>query len=64
MSSTSKERLSSIKGNLDQAFANAHSDDRIEMVKDLREYLSRQASAAKQPCYDKHSNVATNSIHA
>lgn len=63
MSSTSKDRLNVIKGFLDAAFGNAHSDDRLEMVKDLREYLSRQASAAKQPCYDKHSNAATNSIN-
>lgn len=62
MSSTSKERLSAIKGTLDHAFANAHPDDRQEMVKDLREYLSRQNSAAKAPGYDtKHSNAATGS---
>jgi hypothetical protein len=63
MSSTSKARLQTIKDSLDTAFANAHTDDRLEMVKDLREYLSRQASAAKRPGYDdNHSNAATSSL--
>lgn len=65
MSSTSKARLSTIKDSLDTAFANAHSDDRLEMVKDLREYLSLQASKAKAPGYDaRHSNAATSSLHS
>ena len=60
MSSTSKARLSTVKDSLDSMFANAHPDDRQELVKDLREYLSAQASAAKRPGYDhKHSNAAT-----
>lgn len=63
MSSTSKERLSAIKDNLDHAFANAHPDDRQEMVKEMREYLNRQNAAAKAPGYDtKHSNAATGSF--
>lgn len=63
MSSTSKERLQSVFGVLDTLFANAHAHDRPELVKDLREYISRQNSAAKQPAYDHtHANAATNSL--
>lgn len=46
MSSTSKTRLQSVLGVHDLMFANAHINDRPELVKELREYLSRQNSAA------------------
>lgn len=64
MSSTSKARLQTVKGDLDLLFGNAHPDDRLELVKELREYLSGQNSAAKRPGYDKHANSATRSLNA
>lgn len=64
MSSTSKTRLQSVLGVLDLMFANAHINDRPELVKELREYLSRQNSAAKQPGYDNHATLATTTINA
>ncbi len=63
MSSTSKDRLQTVYGVLDLLFANAHVNDRPELVKELREYLSRQNSATKCPAYDpKHSNSATSTL--
>ena len=59
MSSTSKSRLQIIMTSLDSLFATAHIDDRNELVKELRDYLSRQSSAARRPGYDKHTNPAT-----
>lgn len=59
MSSTSKERLQQAYPLLDALFAKAHPDDRPELVKELRGYLSRQLSAVNRPGYDKHSNIAT-----
>lgn len=59
MSSTSKQRLNEVKEKLDHPFANCHSDDRLELVTDLREYLSNQRSAAKRPACDPHANGVT-----
>ena len=49
MSSTSKERLAEITAKLDTTFTNAHQDDRPELIKALRDYLSLQVSAARVP---------------
>lgn len=60
MSSTIKERLAAIKTSLDSLFVSANANEKPELVKELRDYLSRQNSAAKRPSYDK-ANVATSS---
>lgn len=57
MSSTSKARLQALFEKLDHAFANAHADDRPELIKELRGYLSRQNTADSRP-YDKHHSSA------
>jgi|GEM_PF-2549451 len=59
MSGTSKARLQAAKAHLDGLFANAHTDDRLELVKELRDYLTLQRSAANRPAYEAHSNSAT-----
>jgi len=59
MSSTSKARLQKLKAELDLLFGHAHPDDRVELVKELREYLALHKSAANRPSYDANSNAAT-----
>jgi hypothetical protein len=60
MSGTSAQRLQQIKGQLDTLFANAHRDDKPELIADLRGYLSQHNSALRAPQYDaKHQNAAT-----
>lgn len=61
MSSTSKARLQAIFDHMDLLFSRAHPADVEEIVKELRSDISRRASAARAPGYDKHSNVATGS---
>lgn len=59
MSSTVKEQLAAVKSKLDVLFANTTAAERPDVVKELRDYLSRTNSAAREPGYDKHSNSAT-----
>lgn len=59
MSSTIKERLSAAKEKLDLLFASTNASERAAVVKDLRDYLSLQNSAAKRPAYDSKTNNAT-----
>lgn len=59
MSQTAKARLQVLLTSLDSLFATAHPNDRDDLVKELRDYLSRQTAAARQPGYGKHSNRAT-----
>lgn len=59
MSNTAKTRLQIVLTSLDSLFATAHADDRPELVKELRDYLSLQNSAARRPAYDPHTNNAT-----
>lgn len=63
MSTTSKARLNVVLGQLDSLFSLAHPQDVPELVKALRDDLSRRNSKARQPGYDKHVNVATASGH-
>lgn len=63
MSSTSKARLQALFEQMDNLFGNAHPDDRQELVKELRDYLSRQNSGAKRPSYDPHANTATTTLN-
>lgn len=56
MSTTIKQRLAESKERLDSLFAGANATERTEIIKDLRDYLSRVNSAAREPGYDKHSN--------
>lgn len=62
MSSTAKTRLQETLTTLDELFAKVHPQDRPELVKELRGYLSRQNSAAHRPGYDKHTNLATSDL--
>lgn len=59
MSNTAKTRLQVVLTSLDSLFATVHTDDRPELVKELRDYLSRQNSAHSRPVYDPHRNNAT-----
>ena len=59
MSNTAKTRLQVVLTSLDSLFATAHTDDRPELVKELRDYLSRQNAAHNRPGYDAHRNGAT-----
>jgi hypothetical protein len=59
MSSTIKSQLSAIKAKLDLLFANANATERPEVIKDLRDYLSRTNSTSRAPAYDKHTNAAS-----
>lgn len=58
MSSTVKAQLSAMKDKLDVLFANTTASERPDVIKDLRDYLSLQASGARRPGYDKHGNNA------
>lgn len=59
MSATSKARLQTVMTALDGLFAGSHPDDRDDLIKELRDYLSRQKSAVAAPGYGKHTNAAT-----
>lgn len=59
MSSTSKARLQTVYGVLDLLFANAHRDDRPALVKELREYISRQNKGGTSQYDDHHSSAIT-----
>lgn len=59
MSNTAKTRLQIVMTSLDSLFATAHTDDRPELVKELREYLNRQNAASKAPGYGRNYNQAT-----
>lgn len=59
MSSTVKQQLSEVKSKLDVLFANTTNAERPDVVKDLRDYLSRTNSTARAPSYGKHSNAAS-----
>lgn len=63
MSSTSKGRLNTLMEHLDSLFSSAHPQDVPELIKALRDDLSRRNAQARQPGYDKHVNVATASGH-
>lgn len=59
MSSTVKDQLSTIKAKLDVLFANTNAAERPEVIKELRDYLSRTNSTSRALAYDKHTNAAT-----
>lgn len=59
MSNTAKTRLQVVLTSLYSLFATVHTDDRPELVKELRDYLTLQNAACKAPGYGNHTNRAT-----
>lgn len=52
MPTTFKDRLSLIKASLDGIFASARPDEKTEVIKELRDYLSLQNSTVNRLAYD------------
>jgi hypothetical protein len=60
ISQTSKSRLQNeVFPALDRLFGLAHPEDRTDLCKEIREYLTRIRAQSKESVHDKHSNAAT-----
>lgn len=59
MSSTTKDKLHTIKDTLDHAFRNLTPSDARELSRELREHLTLLNSAANRSLHDAKTNAAT-----